>query len=270
MNPTLITGLGVPAFIAASGQNLFVSDQSRGLIGEYTTTGATVNASLVTGFNSPQGIAVSGNDLFVVDQRPASVAQIGEYNAVTGATINASLVPDLVGPVGLAVSGGNLFVTQNDGVVNGGEVTEYDATTGEIMNSFLISGLNEPYGIAISGTNLFVTNPGSRTVGEYTTSGATINASLIMQPPLLGGPLDIAASSNQLFVVAGSTIGEFTTTGETINPALITGLESFSVLGVAVVVPEPASAWLMGSASLVIGAILLRRRQTRHALGADQ
>jgi len=44
--------------------------------------------------------------------------------------------------------------------------------------------LNVPNGIAVSGSDLFVTNvgsgtPGSGTIGEYTTSGATVNASLI-------------------------------------------------------------------------------------------
>jgi len=39
-----------------SGSNLFVT--SSGRIGEYTTSGATVNASLITGLNSPTGIAV--------------------------------------------------------------------------------------------------------------------------------------------------------------------------------------------------------------------
>ena len=38
-----------------------------GTIGEYTTSGATVNASLITGLNDPDGIAVSGGNLFVAN-----------------------------------------------------------------------------------------------------------------------------------------------------------------------------------------------------------
>jgi hypothetical protein len=34
-------------------------------------------------------------------------------------------------------------------------------------------------GIALSGMDVFVTNLGANTVGEYTTAGATVNASLI-------------------------------------------------------------------------------------------
>jgi hypothetical protein len=38
-------------------------------IGEYTTSGATVNASLITGFSGAQAVAVSGSDLFVLTWR---------------------------------------------------------------------------------------------------------------------------------------------------------------------------------------------------------
>ena len=43
-------------------------------IGEYTTSGATVNASLISGLNNPQGIAVSGSDLFVAIDSPTRSA----------------------------------------------------------------------------------------------------------------------------------------------------------------------------------------------------
>ena len=53
------------------------------------------------------------------------------------------------------------------------------------MNASLISGsgLDRPFGITVSGSNLFVTNLGGTigtgTIGEYTTSGAVVNASLV-------------------------------------------------------------------------------------------
>ena len=66
MNASLISGLSGPIDIAVSGGNLFVSggnlfvtNANNGTIGEYTTSGATVNASLITGLNGgPGGIAV--------------------------------------------------------------------------------------------------------------------------------------------------------------------------------------------------------------------
>jgi len=53
------------------------------------------------------------------------------------------------------------------------------------VNAALISGLDEPFGIAVSGSDLFVTNTATGTIGEYTTSGATVNAALI---PVPGSP----------------------------------------------------------------------------------
>ena len=81
------------------------------------------------------------------------------------------------------------------------------------------------------GDELFVTNYAdanndlnSGTVGAYTTSGATVNASLVTG---LGGAGGIAVSGGDLFVgsFANGTIGEYdATTGATINASLITGL----------------------------------------------
>jgi hypothetical protein len=56
-----------------SGSDLFVTNYYGNTVGEYTTSGATVNASLV-GVDNPDGIAVSGSDLFVVSE-PSSVAE---------------------------------------------------------------------------------------------------------------------------------------------------------------------------------------------------
>jgi hypothetical protein len=56
------------------------------------------------------------------------------------------------------------------------------------VNSLLVAGPTdgETLGVAVSGSDLFVTNDGdgagsqpAGTIGEYTTSGATVNASLV-------------------------------------------------------------------------------------------
>jgi len=49
----------------AEAQLIFVTNSSSGKIGEYTTSGAVVNASLVSGLNGPTGIAVSGSNIYV-------------------------------------------------------------------------------------------------------------------------------------------------------------------------------------------------------------
>src|SRR5450759_474808 len=173
--------LGLLSMNAAHAQ-IFVVNTSADTIGEYTNSGATVNASLVSGLSVPWGIAVSGSNLFVTNQFNSQMADgtIGEYNAITGAAVNASLVSGLNEPLGIAVSGSNLFVTNGYGGTTGaGTIGEYNAITGATVNASLVSGLNYPVGIAVSGSDLFVTNANPGTIGEYTTSGATVNASLI-------------------------------------------------------------------------------------------
>jgi hypothetical protein len=76
-----------------SGEDLFVAFQT-GTIGEYTTSGATVNASLVSGLNALSGIAVFGDDVFVTNG-----SMISEYTT-SGATVNASLISGLGSPLG--------------------------------------------------------------------------------------------------------------------------------------------------------------------------
>src|SRR5271166_5024179 len=72
----------------ARGQ-IFVTNENSGTIGEYTTTGAKVNASLISGLGDPEGIAVSGGNLFVANYG-GTTRNVGEYTT-TGATVNASL-----------------------------------------------------------------------------------------------------------------------------------------------------------------------------------
>jgi hypothetical protein len=81
--------------------------------------------------------------------------------------------------------------------------------------------------------DIFVTNLAAGTIGEYTNSGQTLNATLVSG---LNAPKGIAVSGGDLFVAnSGSgTIGEYTTNGATVNASLITGLtdpESIVVSG---------------------------------------
>ncbi len=141
------------------------------------------------------------------------------------------------------------------------------------MNAALISGLSFPAGIAISGDKLFVTNFETGTIGEYTTSGATVNPALITG---LIRPIGIAVSGDKLFVVNNGnffedipgTIGEYTTSGVTVNAALISsGLNDPSAIDVASPsVPDGSSTWmllLLGLAAM-FGLKPLLRRPARH------
>jgi hypothetical protein len=133
-----------PVGIAVSGSNLFVTNCYNNTIGEYTTSGAVVNASLVSGSGlaDPGGIAVSGSDLFVANWNTGTIS---EYTT-SGAVVNPSLISGLAYPVGVAVSGDKLYVTN----LYADTIGEY-TTSGAVVNASLISGLSgNPWGIAVA------------------------------------------------------------------------------------------------------------------------
>ena len=127
--------MSFPSSIVVSGSNLFIANYNTNSIGEYTTSGATVNASLITGLSGPVGIAVSGSNLFVVNVIDGA---IGEYDT-SGATLNASLISGLNHPNGIALSGSDLFVA-----VGGAQVIGEYTTSGATINAALVSGLSNP------------------------------------------------------------------------------------------------------------------------------
>jgi len=192
-NTSFITGLSDPVGIAVSASDVFVLNISGDSIGEYTTSGTTVNASLVTGLNqSPSYLAISGSELFIAN---AGNGTIGEYTlGSTPGTIASSkpaLISGLVGPQAIAASGADLFVTSGATTNMVGEYT----TSGGIVNASLVTGLTNAFAIAISGSNLYVANDtASGSIGEYTlgSTPGTISSSI---PSLISGlnkPVGIA------------------------------------------------------------------------------
>ncbi len=121
VNASLITGLDAPTGIALLGSDLFVGNFGNGTVGEYTLSGATINASLISGLDEPF-VAASGSYLYVANEASNTV---GKYK-LSGAPVNSSLVTGLDGPTGISVSGSDLFVT-NEG---GDTVGEFNTTTG--------------------------------------------------------------------------------------------------------------------------------------------
>ncbi len=54
VNASFVSGLGDPLGIAVSGNDLYVTDETKGTIGEYdATTAAAINASLVSALPIP-------------------------------------------------------------------------------------------------------------------------------------------------------------------------------------------------------------------------
>jgi hypothetical protein len=202
------------------------SATTTGIVGEYTTSGQTVKASLISGFDYPtNAIAISGSNLFVDSGAfiGSPSGEIGEYTT-SGGTVKANFIDGL--SYGIDFSGSNLIVSQYDDT-GGGTVDEYNATGGFVTT--LAGGLKEPMAIAVAGSGVFVSagegvgeysisdpNPGmviggingngpsgvtgmavlgsdlftaNGRVGEYTTSGGTVNSNLI---PGLTGAYGIA------------------------------------------------------------------------------
>lgn len=124
--------------------------------------------------------------LFVSNQTTGVVGtgSVGEYDAITGAPINSALISGLGFGSGIALSGSTLFVVDAGSCSTcTGTIGEYtlspDGTQVLSSNPTLITGLHNPGSIALWGSNLFVTNLSTGTIGEYTTSGATVNAALV-------------------------------------------------------------------------------------------
>jgi hypothetical protein len=221
--------LAVPAACVAG--EIFVTDQSDGQVGEYTISGATINASLFVGTPVARNITVSGADMFMSG---GETGRVGEYTTA-GATVNATLVslPNPNQIEGVAVSGGDLFaiVSDNSASPQVGAVSEY-TTSGAVVNTSLVGGLSFPGAIVVSGSDLFVYSDvlGPGAIGEYTTSGETVNASLITGLSVLG--VSIAVSGSDLFVAMGTTIGEYDTSGNVVNASLITTPNTISDIAV--------------------------------------
>jgi hypothetical protein len=238
--------------------NLFVtvppSPDTQGTIGEYTNSGATVNASLLTGLSFPGSIAVSDGFIYVTN---SIAGTIGKYT-ISGVAINPTLISGLNSPQDIEVSGGNLYVAEYRDGLNS-RVGKY-TTSGETVNPSLITGLQSATGLAISGTNLFVGNSDG-TLGEYTTSGATVDASLITNLQFVS---DVEVSGSNLFISHGffddTVIGKYKLDGTAINPLLIfnpSGGGEFAISGTDLFVVDDNKVNKFNTFGMVVAAPLI-------------
>jgi hypothetical protein len=219
-----------------SGAPLYVTNYGLGTgstVGEYTTTGQTVNPSLITIHNAPLDVQLVGSDLYVSNNNDTTgtvgTGSIGEYTA-SGTAINSALITSLPSPDGFVVSGSDIFVTNTENTAGGiggpGTTISEFTTSGTLVNGALVSGLSAPDDMVLAGSDIYVASYNTGIIGEYTTSGATVNADLISG---INGSASMVINGSDLFVTdsTAGTVGEYdATTGAAINPSLISGLST--------------------------------------------
>ena len=186
---------------------------------------------IIFGFIPALAFGLAGNlkaqDLYVtgfdVDDLNTTV---GEYG-LDGSTLDASLITVRGSPWCTAISGGDLFMAY----YSSGIVTEY-TTSGHRSYASLFSGVHLACGMAASESDLFIATGNS--IGEYTTDGAMVNATLISglnMYPHLG----LVVSGNHLFIPNNSlgTVAEYTTSGATVNTSLVSGLNGPAAIAIS-------------------------------------
>ncbi len=221
------------AFTSTAHGQIFVlsTPGQTNVIGEYTTSGETVNASLIqcsvshaTPGLSGGGLAYDGNGHLLVRNADG----IGEY-MTSGAPVNTSLISSLNGASSVAVDDEYLFVAYSP--FEGSAVIGEYTTSGAPVNAKLISGdggSGVGYDLKSDGNgHLFTVNEYGG-ITEYATSGATLYFSLVTS----SGPTfatALAVDGNGYLYVATTlaytnfTIAKYTTSGELVNASLISG-----------------------------------------------
>lgn len=227
--------IGLLSMSAAHSQSIFVVNQGSGLpddasgsVGEYTLSGGVVNASLITGLYAPSAIDAAGSSLYVSSFIPQPLPgggytgsyAVGEYTT-SGHAVNAELVSGLLDPDGIAVSGTDLYAAYSDGGTPS-HVGKYSTSASTRVENFIPAlGYLNASDVAASGSNVFIVNFMAGTVGEYTSSGTAVNASLISG---LNGPDAIAVSGSNLYVLDEyGTVGKYSTDGAVVDASLIAG-----------------------------------------------
>ncbi len=202
---------------------ILVTSYSQGTVALYDFSGALINASFISGLNQPTHLAldVEGN-IYVVNSKNNTV---GKYT-ISGQTVNAALFQTVSSGFysmsGIAIdASGNIFVVQSMGSAN---VAVYTTSGAMVQDPLINLTSTGPRGLALDGLgNLYVAKNSSGTVGKYTTSGTTVNHSLITG---LNGPSSVAVDPDGYLFVASfdGTIGKYNLDGSPLNRALISGL----------------------------------------------
>ena len=256
LTPGLITGLGQLTNFAVAGDRIFTIDGSTGTIGEYTTSGQTVNASLITGIFRPSGIAVSGGVIYVTSGDTVG-AKIETYS-ISDQLLNPALVTGLNIPTDMAVDGTSLFVMNN----GNGTVGDY-TTAGATVNARFVGGIGPSgYGLSVANGIVYFTgalqNLGGTYVAAFDETGASRSAFPITTEQIAN---PVGALGSDIFIApTNGTVASYNgLTGRLENANLFTLPAGYAGITSIVAVPEPAT-WLLLSGG---GAFFLAGRRSR-------
>ena len=240
--------------IAVSGNDLFTADRYSGTVGEYNlSTGQAINSSFISlPFSGSYGIAVSGNSLYVTNGGTLYAFDIsGTPTAMWTANLGAT--------GGVAVVGGNVFAIDNvGGSENNFGIAEINATTGALVTNSLVSNLYDTYGLTAFGNNLYVDSYGGGTIGEYTTTGQTVNAALVTGVP--DGANGMAVDNNNLYVADIYQVQDYNATTGAYIRTINTGMEEANSVAIA---PEPSSLWLILAGAMALAVVGYGRKAPR-------
>ena len=194
---TLATGAHNSSFIIPSGAGSTVAMAGDGAgdlyvlsgdtIGEYNLSGAAIKPALIRATDTLLAFALDGRGHIFVSGRspitplPVSSYFVAEYTTA-GALVNSSVIHGLAeAPAAIAVdSHDNLFLA------DGQNVAEYNSSGALLTHDLLPELPGYAAGLSLDGQgDLYVLSEqsplrvGQNALGEYTTSGAVINPSLI-------------------------------------------------------------------------------------------
>jgi DNA-binding beta-propeller fold protein YncE len=170
---TFATGLNNPRGLAFDSQgNLYVANQSTGIIDEIAAGTTTPTPFTSTVLNTPNGIAIDAfGDIYVaLGGSGNEMARIDPHGNVID--FNPSNISNNPNGIAFGPTGDLYVVNRNTPAVN--QITPFLTATPFIFGS--ASGLSDPKGIAFDENGfIFVTDNGNNTVTEYNSSGSLVH-----------------------------------------------------------------------------------------------
>jgi hypothetical protein len=233
-----------------AGSDLFVTNGLNGTVGEYTTSGATVNASLISGLSQPYGIAVV--------EPPASKLALAQEPAST--TTNSTLAPITVD---VEDSSGDLVSSDNSDVTLAIGTGTTGATLGGTTTVAAVGGV-------ATFNNLTLNAPGTYTLAATDGSLTSATSSPFNVTAVSIHPSTVTLGATAGSIVAGNQV-TFTATvsGSGATPAgTVTFTDDGNTLGSVSLGGDVAQ---LSISSLPVGADsigALRRRAARNGLTA--